>query len=352
MEKRWENKKAIIYTRVSTTEQKNFGHSLDQQRELLLQFCEKNNIEVIKLFEEDYSAKNFDRPEFKKLLKFTNKVKVDLLLTYDWSRFSRNTELSFSMIRKLKSKGIEVNTISQKIDLNDPSYPIIQGIYLSQAHVDNIVRSKNTKKGNNGALRSGRFINRAPIGYYNDKGMNPTGKPMLQIDENKAFLIKEIFVKYSTGKYSQAFLRKEYNRKGLKLSKSQFSNMLSNITYIGKVYVPAFEDLPEDIVDGVHEPIIDEVTFYKAQQVKSGKANIRINSKRVSKHEEHFPLRGGILKCSKCGSNLTGSHSRSRNGNYHRYYHCKSGCSERFSVELAHQEFDNFLANLESAKKF
>ena len=74
-------KRAILYRRVSTTEQKDTGSSLSSQKEHLNNFCNRNDIEIIKDFEEDFSAKNFIRPEFRKLFEFVikNKQKIDYL---------------------------------------------------------------------------------------------------------------------------------------------------------------------------------------------------------------------------------------------------------------------------------
>ena len=66
-------KSAILYRRVSTTDQKQFGNSLNAQRDSLRDFCEKNSMNIVKEFQEDYSAKNFKRPEWKKLNDFAKK---------------------------------------------------------------------------------------------------------------------------------------------------------------------------------------------------------------------------------------------------------------------------------------
>jgi site-specific DNA recombinase len=52
-----------IYVRVSTDEQKRKGYSLVEQEERLLSYCETNNIKVKGIFREDFSAKDFNRPE-------------------------------------------------------------------------------------------------------------------------------------------------------------------------------------------------------------------------------------------------------------------------------------------------
>ena len=53
-------KRAILYRRVSTSDQKNYGNSLNQQLRLH-DFCRNHSIEIIKDFEEDYSAKDFEK---------------------------------------------------------------------------------------------------------------------------------------------------------------------------------------------------------------------------------------------------------------------------------------------------
>ena len=71
-------KTAVLYRRVSTTEQKDYGMSLSNQSEQLRSFCYRNNIEVVQDFEEDYSAKDFNRPVFSELLKFVAQNKIEL----------------------------------------------------------------------------------------------------------------------------------------------------------------------------------------------------------------------------------------------------------------------------------
>jgi len=82
MMKNLNGKTAVLYRRVSTTEQKDYGMSLSNQSDRLGEFCDRNNIDIIQDFEEDYSAKNFNRPVFAEMLKFIseNKKRIDYLL--------------------------------------------------------------------------------------------------------------------------------------------------------------------------------------------------------------------------------------------------------------------------------
>lgn len=68
-------KSAYLYVRVSTDEQKKKGYSLIEQEDRLLQYCIINNINVKGIFREDYSAKDFNRPEWNKLIKTIKKNK-------------------------------------------------------------------------------------------------------------------------------------------------------------------------------------------------------------------------------------------------------------------------------------
>ncbi len=61
-------KTAYLYVRVSTDEQKKKGYSLPEQEDRLLKYCHYNSIKVLGIYREDYSAKDFNRPEWKKLL--------------------------------------------------------------------------------------------------------------------------------------------------------------------------------------------------------------------------------------------------------------------------------------------
>ncbi len=64
--------RAILMARVSSDEQAK-GYSLDIQTEKLLAYCQKQQILIVNIFREDHSAKNFNRPEFTKLLQYLSK---------------------------------------------------------------------------------------------------------------------------------------------------------------------------------------------------------------------------------------------------------------------------------------
>lgn len=171
----------------------------------------------------------------------------------------------------------------------------------------------------------------------------------MQVDPEKGRLLAEFLNDFATGAYSQNDLRTMAKYKPLRLSRSKISRVLRNEIYAGVIRVPAYKDEPEQLVNGLHQPLIDRDTFYKIQLVLDVNKNFKQKKKKL---DDHLPLRG-FLKCSKCGGNLTGSGSVSRTGDKHYYYHCnpRKGCNERIRVKDAHLAFDDLLQDLMSGNE-
>ena len=331
-----QEKKAILYRRVSTTDQKVFGNSLNAQQGSLRDFCKKNSMNIVKEFQEDYSAKNFNRPEWKRLNAFAkkNKKDIDYLLVVDWDRFSRNAYEALGVINDFKDMGIEVNCIGKWINYSDPSQIMMQLMYLGMPEVDNKIRSQKVQMGMRQGLKEGRWNVMQPIGYVS--GKDELGKTLMQLDPIKAPLIKDLFSTFSLGVYSQNEILKMSKFKKLKLSKSTIGRVLRNTLYVGDIKIRAKYDEPEQIVKGLHKPIVSREVFNKVQYLLASRNR---NTSKQNKMRDDMYLRGH-LKCVKCGGNLTGSASTSKTGAKHYYYHCNraKGCKESFRVKDAHNE--------------
>ncbi|MHB8259420.1 MAG: recombinase family protein [Bacteroidia bacterium] len=308
----------------------------------LRKYCGIFGNTVVAEFTEEYSAKNFeDRPEFNKFLTFikSSKIKIDTLLVSRWDRFSRNVNESYNMIAKLKKLGIEVNAIEQPIDFNIPEQKMMLSFYLTIPEIENDRRALNTTNGMRKNMLEGCWVSTAPFGYKNAR--DSSNKPILLIITEKAELIKKAYELFASGTYSIDELRKEMIKKGLTLSKMPFWTMLRNPVYCGKIRVKAYAKEMEEIVQGLHEPIISEELFNDVQFVLSGKKKIKA---KATKTRVELPLRGYLI-CSSCGKNLTGSSSKGNGGKFF-YYHCQSGCKERHNTELAHKHFEKWLDDI------
>ena len=65
----------ILYCRVSTDEQAEKGFSLNYQEESLKRYCDRMGYNVVKIYREDHSAKNFKRPQWSQLKAYTKSNK-------------------------------------------------------------------------------------------------------------------------------------------------------------------------------------------------------------------------------------------------------------------------------------
>jgi site-specific DNA recombinase len=318
-------KKAVAYCRVSTKEQKDKGFSIEGQELAIKNYCNRHNIEIVEIFCEDHSAKNFERPTYTKLYKYLklHKAEIDFLLVHKWDRFSRNILGSYAEIDKIRALGIEINAVDNWVDHSIPESSYILGFQIISAEVENTKISTRTKFGTRQALRSGRFVNRPPIGY--SSGKDSSGKSLIKPHPELSSLVKQLLEDYSTGNYSQQEILKTYKPKGLNINTSTLSRLLTNVLYMGKVVLPAHKDEPEMLITGLHEPLINEDVFYRIQRIKNGGKNLKKYNKA---NNPFFPLTG-FLTCPNCGNRMYGSVSNNGKSKKHTrtyyYYQCNSG---------------------------
>ncbi|WP_081907315.1 recombinase family protein [Flavobacterium gilvum] len=322
----------VIYTRVSTDEQAQLGFSLRHQEESLRKYCEIKGYKVSNHFQDDYSAKTFNRPEWLKLFEYVklNKKIVDLVIFTKWDRFSRNSENALTVIRKLNDFGIQVNSIEQPLDLTVPDNKLVLAMYLAIPEVENDKNSARTRDCMRKAQKEGCFVNRAPYGY---KGYRIDGKASLMFNED-ALIVKKAFEEVAKGIESVDVIRKRLKLNySCKLEKQQFYNMLRNVVYKGCILIKEYKKEEEQIVVGLHEPIVKEKLFNKVQDILSGRKR---NAKLPSLINDDFPIKKNLI-CPKCGKQITGSKSLG-NGGYYFYYHCKSKCGVRYKRDDVHSK--------------
>jgi DNA invertase Pin-like site-specific DNA recombinase len=312
---------------VSTDEQADKGYSLQHQEERLRNYCQLNDIEIVQLFKEDYSAKTFNRPAFNKLVEFLkkNKNSTNLLLFLKWDRFSRNAGEAYEMINRLYKMGVEPQGIEQPLDLNVPENKLMLAFFLAAPEVENDRRALNVIAGMRRAKKDGRLSGIAPYGYKNERDV--ANKPII-IPNDDAKNVKWIFEECAKGLCKVHELWDMAKKRNFKGSINGFWYLLRNPVYCGNLFLPAYKDEHEMIIKGKHEPIISEELFNEVQDLLNGRKRV-VKSKYSA--DENIPLRGFLI-CKECGKPLTGSRSKGRN-NYYYYYHCKEGCKERYKSE-------------------
>ena len=327
-------KTADLYIRVSTDEQADRGYSQRDQEERLRRFCSHNSILVRNVIYEDHSAKTFNRPEWKKLILNLKKYKgkIDCILFTKWDRFSRNTGDAYQMINLLSKLGIESQAIEQPLDLSIPENKMMLAIYLAQPEIENDRRALNVTYGMRRAMKEGRYMGLAPVGYINRT--TEDGRKYIALLEPEASIVKWAFEEISKGIFNTEQIYNEARIRGFKRAKSLFHFAIRNPLYCGKIFIPKFKDEDAQFVTGQHEPLINEQLFDQVQDVLDGRSR-QYQPKIIS--DEKFPFRGFVF-CPSCGKMLTASTSKGRKS-YYSYYHCVRPCKERQKAELLDKAF-------------
>lgn len=331
-------RKALIYCRISDEDQSNY--SLEDQAALLNEFCKRYQIKVVASFSDDgYSAKSFARPGWKQMLDFAkaHRGAADLLLFKDWSRFSRaeNMGETYFQIANLNRLGLEPQAVTQQVDLTIPESYHLLSIYITSPMVENLRRANNIKRGRRRALKTGRWVGRAPFGYKNTRDEN--NAPVITIEPHSARIIRRIFESYLKGESPVMIIHRAY-REGLKVKhNSAFERIILNPLYCGLITVHPWNEEKGETVKGIHEPIISEQLFQLCKSKWLGDTGPR---PRVE--DDRMPLRG-VLRCDHCGQVMTGGRSRGKSGKHWFYYRCLRCKGENHSAIKAHDQVREIL---------
>lgn len=301
--------KAVIYARVSSREQEREGYSIPAQLQLLRDYANKHNLEVVKEFTDAETAKKSGRTNYNEMLKFIKKSKgIKTVLVEKTDRLYRN----FKDYVELEDYDLEVHLVKEGSILSDNSKShekFIHGIKVLMAknYIDNL--SEEVKKGQKQKAEIGEYPATPPYGY---KRLNTK---MIVIDEEPAKLVQKAYELFSKGDISLDKLRHKlfdegfiYKSEKPLMGKSHLDKILKNIFYIGEFIYSG------NHYKGIHTPLVSRELFYKAQQA------FRKDNKPLYRNEHNFAF-AGMLTCGVCGCAITAEIKKER----YVYYHCTNG---------------------------
>lgn len=293
-------KRAALYVRVSTQEQKKHGMSVDSQIVALQEYCDKNSYNIYKIYNDaGLSARKpyMKRPAIIQLLEDCENGDIDVILITRLDRWFRNVAGYYEVQTRLDSCGVTWKTIWEDYDTSTSDGVFKVNIMLScaQAEADRDserIRSVNQYRRSQGEYMGGL----APRGYKNvDKH--------LVIDKELEPYIKTFFSTYlNTLSPSKAI---ESIQDALPLTRLVAMKMLKNPTYKGDAYghqCPAYITEDEyDLIIRSHE------------------------GRRIRERKKRTYIFSGLINCPKCGRKLAGR-CTTVNGYGYKMYRCNHGC--------------------------
>jgi DNA invertase Pin-like site-specific DNA recombinase len=103
------------YIRVLTVKQGEQGVSLQEQRDAIARYVERNNLTIMEWFEERETAAKRGRPIFAKMLKLLKRGKASGVIIHKIDRSARNLKADLG---QLIDEGIDVRFSQESLDLN------------------------------------------------------------------------------------------------------------------------------------------------------------------------------------------------------------------------------------------
>ena len=318
----------IGYIRVSTAKQGTQGVSLQEQRDSILRYAERNHYSIALWLEETETAAKRGRPIFSRAMSLLRSGKAKGLILHKLDRGARNLR-DWAAIGELSDQGIEVHFVNEQLDLQSRGGRLsadIQAVVAAD-YIRNL--REETRKGFYGRLKQGFYPLRAPIGYLDQGKAKPKS-----IDPVRGLLVRRAFELYASGQFNLDSLAEELHRLGLRnkrggrITRNGLSTMLNNPFYVGIIRIrKTSESFP-----GIHEPLVSKAIFDRAQAVLSGKVNPR-----TQRHSFQFRR---LLSCGGCGYSLIGERQKG-----HVYYRCHSKPCRGTSVreERAEEKADKLV---------
>ncbi len=220
--------KVFCFSRVSSVGQDIY--SLDGQIEECRTYCESKGYTIVKEFREIASAKDNDRVVFNQMLDEVEESGITKIIIARLDRFSRSPHLGRMLYEELKSKGVGLESVAEKIEATPTGILMLMVIWSFSEAERSLIKSR-CDSGRRNALASGnRIAGKIAYGYNDDSSVHP--------EESK--VVRKIFSLKIKG-LSNENIAKTLNYNGITTKKSNLWSknsvrvILKNNFYLGKI---------------------------------------------------------------------------------------------------------------------
>jgi len=321
--------RCAIYTRKSTDEGLDQAfNTLDAQRESGEHFVTSRILEgwtaLPKRYDDGgYTGANMDRPALQELFVDIEAGQVNCVVVYKYDRLSRSMADFMKILEKLEQHQVAFVSVTEPFDTRTPQGRFVVNMLLSFAELERATTAERTRDKMRASRRKGKFVGgNLVLGY----DAAPKGGALV-VNIEEAERVREVFRLYlDLGSLlpvveeleQRGWTMKRWTTRegrlhgGAKFTKTTLYNLLTNVTYTGRV---KFEG---KLLEGEQERIIDDATFNRVQEQLN--LNGRGGKRRRNKHSG---LLRGLLKCGCCGAGMTHTYVGKKKVLY-RYYVCNT----------------------------
>ncbi len=276
-------KQNVAYLRVSTEAQTE-KYGLDMQKQKILDYCDKKGVVIDKWYiDGGYSGSKLDRPEIQELLDDAEKGIIGTVYIYKLDRMSRDVIDTLNLLyRVLPKYDVKVVSMVEDIKTENPMDKVMITMNAAMNQYEREVIRMRMSAGMVERVKKGLWMGggRVPFGYYYDRNDG-----ILHPKEDEAELVRKAYKLYIEG-YSCDKISRMLGFKGERIV-IQILKRKSNIgmiEYKGETY------------KGLHEPIVDEKTFYQVQEC--------MKKRSTNSHISNDNILTGLCWCGVCGARM------------------------------------------------
>ncbi len=304
------------YCRVST-DKEDQANSFEAQQRYFREYIQRQpDWELQGIYaDEGFSGTSTNkRVEFNKMLHAAELGQIDLIVTKEVSRFTRNTVDALQITRELRRRGVGVLFLNDSLDTRTNDGELRLTIMSSVAQDESRKTSERSKWGQMRSMEKGVVFGGSLLGYDVIGGkmtVNPEG----------AEVVRLIFHKYLQERKGCSTIARELREAGILSSKGNclwssatVTKILKNEKYCGdliqkKTYTPDFLTHEKKYNHGKeplvalkdhHEAIIDRETWQAVQRELSRRNRVT----GCGGHGNRYPLSGKI-RCGECGKSFS-----------------------------------------------
>ncbi|WCR59220.1 MAG: Transposon gamma-delta resolvase [Wolbachia endosymbiont of Ctenocephalides felis wCfeF] len=344
-------KEVSLYARVSSKKQAQERTVESQVDELERRISEDEDelLDEYKFIDNGYSGSSLERPGLDRLRDKAKEGKIDKIYIHSPDRLSRNYIYQMILLEEFQKAEVEIIFLNYKTD-NSPESNLLLQMQGAIAEYERAKMIERSRRGKLHIARKGciRVISSAPYGYrYIKKGT--TGKESkLEINEEEARIVKQLFVWIGEERVSMRETVRRLKKMSIRTQKgkevwnqSNIRRILRNPVYKGQaaygktklcpvkpklrlrrnaVSQQKYSRTRTDKKDWIYIPapkIVEEALFDAVQEQLAENKQIAIMNKKKAQY-----LLQGLVICQCCKYAYCGKPNIKKKGRkVHRYYH-------------------------------
>ena len=304
--------RVAAYIRVSTTEQKLHGLSLDAQKMKLIAYAKKHDMKIVEWYmDEGVSGRKLikNRPELQRMIHDAQKGEFERIIFIKLDRFFRSVAEYHECMKQIAP--VVWSTTEEDYDLTTANGRMLVNMKLTIAEMEADQTGERIKIVNEYKTATGQPLTGSqPFGWMIASDETTRYKKVVK-DPDEAPILEDAIQHFLTYQSKRKTVTYMYSKHHISMAFDSFTRLITNTMLYG-----AYRDNPQYC-----EAYIDKETFDKIQEIL--KRNCKENTA-----ENRTYIFAGLMRCPDCGRLLAGQQLGSRNKYGTKYKYSKYRCPQ------------------------